>query len=154
MLPGHLKTVFVDPFKNKIDVSAEPSDKEALKIYRPGSENDITSAIISQFIKDGHLRVVKKEAADLIVTGELADYYKQALRYDRQENIEEYRIIVVVNMELKDTVKNKIMWKENNFVGYHTYRLTGPFASNEDTAREEAIKDLAQKIVEKVIEGW
>lgn len=154
LLPAYLRTIYVDSFQNKIDVSAEPSDKERYKIYRPGIENDITRAVIDRFIFDGHLRIVGKNDANLILTGELVDYYKQPLRYDRQENIEEYRIIVVVNLELKDLVKNRLTWKETNFVGYHTYRLTGPFATNEDSARAEAVKDLAQKVVEKVIEGW
>ncbi len=154
LLPSRLKTVYIEDFKNKIDISSEPSDKEGYKIYRPGVETDVTKAIIDQFIIDGYLQVVEKDDADLILSGELMDYYKQPLRYDKFDNVEEYRIIVTVNMELKDTVKDRVMWEESNFIGYDTYRLTGPFASTEDNARQEAISDLAKKVVEKVIEGW
>lgn len=154
LLPSHLKTVYVENFQNKIDISKEPSDKHQYRIYRAGTENDITQEIIDKFIFDGNLRIVEEGEANLLLTGELVDYYKQPLRYDRLDNVEEYRIIVSVNMELKDVVKNEIMWKERGFIGYDTYRLTGSFASSEDEAREGAIEDLASKVVEKVIEGW
>lgn len=154
LLPSNLKTIHVEDFANKIDISAEPSDKDGYKIYRVGIETDVTKAIIDQFIFDGHLRIVERKDADLVLSGELVDYYKQPLRYDKFDNIEEYRIIITVNMELKDMADEKVMWKESGFIGYETYTLTGDFATSEDAAREKAVKDLAGKIVEKVIEGW
>ena len=123
-------------------------------VYRAGLENDVTKKIVDQFIFDGHLQIVDKEDADLVLVGAIVDYYKQPLRYDKFDNVEEYRIIVTVNFEVKDIIKNKIFCKEQSFIGYDAYRLTGQLASSEDAAREGAIKDLAQKIVEKVIEGW
>ncbi|MBL7068541.1 MAG: LptE family protein [Candidatus Omnitrophica bacterium] len=154
LLPSHLKTIYVEDFKNKIDVSTEPSDKEGYRIYRAGLENEVTSKIIDLFIQDGHLQIVDDYQANLVLTGELLDYYKQPLRYDKFDNVEEYRIIVTVSMVLRDIVKDRIMWKEDEFIGYDTFRLTGGFASSEDEARAGAIKDLAEKVVEKVVEGW
>jgi len=154
LLPSHLKTIYVKDFKNKIDISTEPSDREEYRIYRAGIESEVTSKIIDQFIRDGNLRVVDNYDADLVLSGELLDYYKQPLRYDKFDNVEEYRIIVTISMVLKDVVKDRIMWKEGKFIGYDTFRLTGSFASTEDEARAGAIKDLAEKAVEKVVEGW
>ena len=154
LLPDYLKTIYVEDFKNKIDVSTEPSGDKAFRIYRPGAENDITSAIIDQFIFDGNLRIVDREDADLVLSGELIDYYKQPLRYDRFDNVEEYRVIITVNMKLEDRVKNNMMWVQDGFIGYDTYRLSGAFVSSEEEAREGAIKDLAARVVEKVIEAW
>ena len=154
LLPTRLKTVYVENFANKIDVSNEPSDKRGYKIYRPQVDTDVTKAIIDQFIFDGHLQIVDKDGADLTLSGELIDYYKQPLRYDRLDNVEEYRIIITVNIELKDNTEEKFLRKEDGFIGYDTYRLTGAHASSEENARAGAIKDLAEKIVEKTIEGW
>ncbi len=153
-LPTHLKTIYVEDFKNEIDISTEPSDKREYSIYRAGIETEVTSMIIDRFIYDGNLQIVDKEEADIILTGNLLDYYKQPLRYDKFDNVEEYRIILTVAMELKDIVKGESMWTENKFIGYDTYRLTGGFASTEEEARTGAIKDLAEKVVEKVVEGW
>jgi len=154
LLPDHLKTIHVDNFLNKIDPSTEPSDKYGYKIYRPGVENEITQAIIDQFIFDGNLRVVKEEEADLVLTGDLIDYYQQPLRYSRSDSIEEYRIIITVNMKLMDTVKGVEMWSQKGFIGYDTYRLTGEYTKTEYDAAIGAIEDLAKKTVEKVVEAW
>jgi len=154
LLPDNLKTIYIDNFKNEISVSSEPSGKHGFRIYRPGVENEITAAIIDQFIFDGLLQAVSNDSADLILSGELIDYYKEPLRYDKFDNVEEYRIIVTINMKLFDTTHNKAMWEAKNFIGYDTYRLTGAFATGEGEAREGAIKDLAQKVSEKVVEAW
>lgn len=154
LLPSRLRTVYVKDFENKIDISTEPSDKDGYRIYRAGVENDITQEIIDEFIFDGNLRIVSEDEADLILKGELLDYYKQPLRYDRFDTVEEYRVIVTVNIELLDTAEDKVMWKEENFTGFDSYRLTGSFAGTEEDARDSAINDLAKKIVEKTIEGW
>jgi len=154
LLPSHIKTIYIENFKNKIDISDEPSDKHGYRIYRVGLENEITEKIIDQFIFDGHIRIVDKDDADIILEGELLDYYKQPLRYDKFDNVEEYRIIVTVNLEATDIVKGKRMWKETNFIGFDTYRLTGGFARSEQEAQDGAIDDLSKKIVEKVVEGW
>ncbi len=154
LLPPHLKTIYVDDFDNSIDPSREPSDKHGAILYRPGVETEITQTIIDQFLFDGNLRVVGREDADIALTGEIVDYYKQPLRYDNFDNVEEFRVIVTVNMKLVDLVGDKVMWKENGFIGYDSYRLSGAFATDEDRAREGAVKDLAEKVVERVVEAW
>lgn len=154
LLPSHLKTIYVDNFANKIDISREPSDKYGYEMYRSGMESDITKAVINKFIFDGNLSIVRSEEADLILTGELINYTKEPLRYDTSDNVEEYRVLVSVNMELKDTTTGKSMWKENGFTGESTYWITGPVAKSENSAVQAAIDDLADRIVEKTTEGW
>ncbi len=154
LLPGYLKTIHVDNFKNLIDITDEPTDKVGYRIYRPELEIEVTNAIIDQFIFDGHLLIVDEDEADLVLTGDLIDYYKQPLSYTSMDDVEEYRIIIAVNMVLKDKVRDRIRWKENNFIGYDTYRLQAPIDRTEEQARLGAIDDLADKTVEKVVEGW
>jgi hypothetical protein len=154
LLPSHLKTIYIDDFKNSIDLSREPSDKHGAILYRPGVENDITQAVIDQFIFDGNLRIASKDDADLVLTGKIVDYYKQPLRYDKFDNVEEFRVIVTVDMKLYDEIKGTVMWDVDGFIGYDSYRLTGAFATDEEAARDGAIKDLAEKIVEKAVEVW
>ncbi len=154
LLPDNLKTIYVDNFKNGISVSSEPSGQHGFRLYRPGVENEVTAAIIDQFIFDGLLQIVNNDNADLVLSGELIDYYKDPLRYDKFDNVEEYRIIVTIKMKLFDNTQNKVMWEVNNFIGYATYRLTGAFAADEEEARETAVKDLAEKVSEKVVEAW
>ena len=85
---------------------------------------------------------------------EATDFRKEALRYDANNNIEEYRIALVVNLELTDQKSEKAVWTEGGFSGEAVYRTSGSLAKSETTAIRDAAKDLARRIVERTVEGW
>ena len=74
LLPSHLKTIYVDNFKNKIDIGKEVTEVSRYTLYRPGLENDVTSEIINRFAFDGNLKIESKKSADLILKGDLINY--------------------------------------------------------------------------------
>ncbi len=154
LLPSNIKTIYVKTFTNKIDITAEVSEISRYRIYAPFLEVDITKEIIDRFIYDGNLQVVEKENADLILRGELIDYNRQSLRYDVNDEVEEYRLSLVVDLSLYDSRKEENMWEEKGFIGDSTYFTSGSLAKSEDTALNEAIGDLARRIVERTVEGW
>ena len=154
LLPTRLQTVYVENFRNMIDVDKEVTEASRYTLYRPGLENDITEAVVNRFVFDGNLKIEDKEKADLILNGSLLAYLQDALRYDENDDVEVYRIKIIVDIELIDTETDEQMWEEKGFVGEETYKTTGQFATSEDVARDEAIEDLARRIVERTIEGW
>ncbi|MBL7071466.1 MAG: hypothetical protein ISS26_04775 [Candidatus Omnitrophica bacterium] len=154
LLPPDIKTIYVDNFNNSIEIDQEVTDEARYTLYRPGLENDVTNIVVDRFIFDGNLKVANKDNADLILSGELIEYRQEALRYDSDDNVEEYRVKVVVNVQVKDVAKDKLMWEEAGFTGESTYMTVGRFVVSEDTARENALEDLARRIVERTIEGW
>ena len=91
LLPPQFKTIYVDNFVNKINVTAESSDARAFRGYRPGMEIEVTRAIRDKYVFDGNLKVTDDKNADLILKGEFTDFRNEALRYDRNNNIQEYR---------------------------------------------------------------
>jgi outer membrane lipopolysaccharide assembly protein LptE/RlpB len=154
LLPEDLKTICVDNFVNKIPVTTETTDERMYRGYKPGMEYDVTKAVVNRFIFDGNLKVTEKKNADLILTGELIDYKKESLRYDTNDNVEEYRIRLVTNLELWDVKNKAVLWRENNFAGESTYRTGGSLAQSETNAIRDAESDLARRIVERTVEAW
>jgi len=154
LLPPELKSIHVENFENKIHITEEQTDTRMYRGYKPGLEKDITKETIDKFLFDGNLKVANDESADLILKGELVDYRKEALRYDRNDNVEEYRILLVANIELIDTKTGKTMWSETNFSGEATYRTSGSLAKGESASIKDATQDLARRIVERTVEGW
>lgn len=124
------------------------------KIYRPMLEQEITKAVISKFIFDGNLRPAEKESADLLLKGELMEFRRDPVRYTENNDVEEYRLNIIVNLSMWDNHKNELLWQEQNFTGDTTYFTTGTQAVSEDTAVNAAIKDLARRIVERTVEQW
>lgn len=154
LLPSDLKTVYVENVKNSIKVTDEQSELRMYRGYRPGMETELTRAIIDRYLFDGNLKIALEDKADLILKTELIDYKRDSLRYDSNSNVEEYRIKIIVNMQLENTKTGTILWTEGGFAGETTYRVSGPGAKTETMAITDAEVDLARRIVERTIEAW
>ena len=154
LLPSNLKTIYVDNFKNEINISNEVTESSRYTLYRPGIEDEITNALVNRFVFDGNLKIATEKNADLILRGKLTAYKQEALRYDRDDNVQEYRVRITINMELENTLNHKISWTETGFAGESTYNTEGRLATSESAAAEEAIEDLVRRVVERTVECW
>jgi hypothetical protein len=154
MIAPNIKTIYIKPFENKINFGAEDSTYSKLRTYYPRLEADITNAVVDRFIVDGNLKVVKEENADVILNGELVEYRRSVLRYDESENVEEYRLDIIVNISLRNVKEQENIWTENGFTGETTYFVSGSQAKSESSAIKDGIIDLARRIVERTVENW
>jgi len=149
-LAGHLNTIHVEAFDNKIAYTSSTSKS----IYFPLLEVDIRNAIIDRILFDGNLKIADAGQSDLVLKGELIGYEKQPLRFTDGDDVEEYRIHVIVSLKLWDNSKNALRWSESRFVGESTYFVRGSQVTSEESAVNEAIADLARRIVERTVEDW
>ena len=159
MLYGKYSTIYITPFLNKVDITQEGYSANKYHIYRPMLETDITKNVINRYLFDGNLKPAKEDQADLVLKGELIEYRKDPLSYTaNNEDVTEYRINIYVNLSLWDKKENKLLWQENNFNGNYSYFTS--FASgnvvvvSEDAAVNNAVEDLARRIVERTVEQW
>ena len=153
-LAPHLKTVYIKPFANKIDVTRLSSGDERFPIYRHQMEVDLTKAVISRYQFTGLLRPARAEQADCRLEGELIDFRRDALRYNASSQVEEWRLNLVVNLRFVDQTTDTVLWEENGFTGDTTYFALGTTAESESGALDRAVTDLARRIVERSVESW
>jgi len=158
MISNKFKTIYIVPFVNKIDVTQEADTGSKYRLYKPMLETDVTRAVTNKFLFDGNLRPAKEESADLVLKGELVEFRRDPLRYTDGDEVEEYRLNLIVNIRLWDQKESQLVWEENNFTGDYTYFTNFAPASavkkSDDTAATEAISDLARRIVERTVEEW
>lgn len=163
MIYGKYKTIYIAPFLNKVDITQEAYTANKYRIYRPMLETDITRKVINKYLFDGNLKPVKEGQADLVLKGELIEYRKDPLTYTSSgEDVTEYRINIYVDLSLWDTGENKLLWQENNFNGNYSYFVStstinpgnNVIVVSESTAVNNAIEDLARRIVERTVEQW
>ncbi len=154
LITNQFKTIYVQPFVNKVDITNEAYQENRYRIYRPTLESDVTQAVINRYLLDGNLRPAKQEDADLVLKGELVEFRRDPLSYSDSDTVTEYRLNIVVNLTLLDKKENKTLWSENNFTGDTTYFTTGANAKTEDTAINDALTDLGRRIVERTVEQW
>jgi hypothetical protein len=154
LLPPELNSIHVANFVNKIDPTREVSDKRMSYSYWPGLENQITRAVIDGFIFDRHLDVKPESKAVLALKGELTDFRQYPLSYDGADNVRELRVQILVNLELYNNETGELMWREDNFMGWSSYDLSGSDTRNEAEGIRAAVKDISLRIVERVVENW
>ena len=154
LIANQYRTIRIPPFSNKIDITLEGDTQSRYKVYRPMLETEVSKAVVDRFMFDGSLKVSSSDASDLVLEGELIEFRRDPLRFTSSNDVEEYRLNIVVNIRLRDSAKNALLWEERSFTGDATYFVSGIKAKSEDTAITDAIKDLARRIVERVVEQW
>lgn len=158
MISSKFRTIYVTPFMNKVDITSDVYSSNKYRVYRPMLESEVTRAVNNKFLFDGNLKPTKQELADVVLKGELVEFRRDPLRYTENNEVSEYRINVVVNINLWDNRENKLIWEENNFTGDTTY-FTSYYSvaserKEESVAVTDAINDLARRIVERAVEQW
>ncbi len=148
------RTLHVRAFANKVDTTSEESVGSRFQTYYPLLENRVTNAVVDRFIYDGELRVVPEDEADLVLSGDLVHYRRESLRDANDDTPQEYRISIFVNIKLTDTKTGKVLWEKTNFAGDTSYYTTGSYVKSEAQALEDAVADLARRIVETTVEIW
>ena len=143
LLPGHIKTVAIPVFGNET--------------VEYGLEQELTEAVVDKFVADGHLKVVPEKDADSVILARIREYQNQVFGYDRQEQAQEYQVVIRISVVFKDVVKNKIRWEETSMVETSRYYVTpiaGQEASTEEVGRQKAIAALADNILTRTVQGW
>lgn len=149
LLPSKYRTIFIEPFKNKVSFAQSHSNS-----YIPLLEVKAKDAMANRFLFDGHLRIGEEQTSDLVLKGELIGLERQELRITENQDVQEFRINIIMDLTLWDPVDQKEVWHEPNFVGEASYFVSGPLAKSESAAVEDALNDLARRAVERTLEDW
>ncbi len=153
-LASHLKTIYVKPFTNRIDFTELTTGNDRFPLYRHRMEADITNEVINRYQFTGLLRPASLERADCRLEGELVEFRRDPLRFDASQQVEEWRLNLVVNLRFFDQTKNMLLWEESRLTGDTTYFASGPNTETESSALSRALTDLAKRIVERSVESW
>ena len=142
-LPDHVKTVAVPVFANKTP--------------EPAVENFLTQAVIRAFSTNGRLRVVRPEEADAILEGEVVGYEVQALAFDPRASIQQYRLVVTMNLRFRDVRRNALLFEQARFQEKADFRVIGVVSqtiSREESALQAAAVDIARAIVSLAVDRF
>jgi len=151
----HLRTVYVKPFVNKIDVTRlTASSRDRFPIYRHQMEVDLTNEVVRRYQFTGLLRPSSAQRADSRLEGELVEFRRDALRYNASQQVEEWRLNIVVNLRFIEQNTQTVLWEEPGFTGDTTYFALGASVESESDALSRALTDLARRIVERSVEDW
>ncbi len=156
-LPGGVRTIAIEEFENQTGQVILPSllHEELRRAFR----------------LDGRLTVVDESSgADAVLSGAITDYTKQPARFDPNNVVEEYRLRMVTDLSLIDQQNKMFLWAEKGprstaarggsvrklerFLNFAVVPAEAVQAETEQDAQRRMVREFAQDIVLKVIEGW
>lgn len=146
------KSVYVRPVVNDIKMTGETQENDKFRSVPPLLENEFTTALLDRFNLDGSLKVVDESRADLIVEASLLDYYRESIRFDDDEDIEEQRLKLIFTFDTYDSSGELI--KSKKISANEDYATSGSNARTEEAAINDLMEDAARRLVEDIIEAW
>ena len=135
-LPSHIQTVSVPIFRNTT--------------REPGVESLITRAVVEAFSTNGRLKVVGSSQADAILDGEITGYSVSSIAFDKDSNVRLYRLIVTVNLRMRDVKRNALLFQQSGVQEQSDFRVLGQVSqtiSREETALRGAATEIGRAIV-------
>lgn len=137
-LPPHLKTVAIPLFENQTSEF--------------GISEQLTDIIIDQFNGDGSLKMTEGSNADVYIQGSIVSISDRAGAFNRQEQVEDIKIYVTVQVECTDQVKRQQMWSER-VTQYGSYDPAEGIEGRE-LAYDEAFEKISEQILNKTVSNW
>lgn len=127
------------------------------KTFESEAERIFTHAFVNEFIKSRRLQVVSESEADLVLRGTLKKLVEDTIAYNRDDKALEYRMDVVMDIQLERRATGEVLWKRKNM------RHSEEFPVGDDIVLSEAAKraalerlaaDLAERIHDSIIQGF
>jgi Lipopolysaccharide-assembly len=135
-LPSHINSVAVPIFRNRTP--------------EPAIESLITRAVVEAFSTNGRLKVVSRGQADAVLDGEITGYNVSSIAFDRDANVRQYRLLVTVNLRMRDVRRNTVLFQQNDVREQADFRVQNAVSqtiSREETALRAAAVDIGRAIV-------
>jgi hypothetical protein len=132
------KTVYVDTFDNKT-------------FYR-GFENSLTRALVNQINTNTHMRIVPRNQADTVISGQITDFKQVVLTEDLNNNVRESQVTAYVDMTWTDRRTGAVIKKVHNHTCSEDIKVA--LGQTLETESAELFRDLAQELVEQLEKDW
>jgi outer membrane lipopolysaccharide assembly protein LptE/RlpB len=135
-LPSHINTVAVPIFKNRTP--------------EPAIEGFITRAVVEAFSTNGRLKVVSSDQADAVLDGEITSYSVSSIAFDKDANVRQYRLVLVVNLRMRDVRRGGVLFQQNDVreqADFRVQNVVSQTISREETALRAAAVDIGRSIV-------
>lgn len=142
-LPANIKKIAIPVFENRTN--------------EPATEETITSIVIREFINDGRLKVVSMNDADAVLRCRITSFEQKPLSIDQNRQVIEYRVILKVDVDLEGLAEKKSLQRQELESSKASYIVTDDIIANKiakEGAIRKASKDLAEEIINRVIEGF
>jgi len=115
---------------------------------------DIAEGIIEALQIDNTLKVVDEGSADSILSGKVLRYHlKEVAARGTDLTVNEYQVQISVQLDFLVRSTGEALFSKKRFNGTGNYVLEDD-ATDEETARKEALTEIVKDILAQVVEDW
>lgn len=118
-----------------------------------GVKEQMTDAVIAQFNRDNTLKIADRRTAESTLTGTLLKVEERAGAFSREENVQEIRVYVTVNVKYEDNKKRRTIWEEQ-ITQFGAYAPSGAGSNDRAAALKDAVDKIALQVLNKTVAGW
>jgi len=140
-LPDHIRTIYIAPFENQTD--------------KPELDPQVFRELNDKLPKALGLRIAPERTADLVVSGKIMRYDDVASNYRPGQqssiDVEQQQVSISLTVQMLDVRDNLIRFESTSLVGRGEYR---PSSGTDEKARETAIQQIVQQIVDGAQSQW
>lgn len=143
LLPGHIRSIAVplpENRTNRSDLAAALAD-----------------SLTEAFLNDQTLKVIGEREADSVVEGIVLEYRREPFTFDAQENVQTYRVEIVMEARFVDVRKNQVIWERKRLSQWDTYNFAsvgGQAPETEETGIGRVLAKLTDDIVNQTLQAW
>jgi len=141
LLPSNIQKLALRPVVNKTQ--------------QFGLEDKLLLAVRDEFLRDARYPLVPEAESNGIVWITITRYILTPIMYDATLAPTNYKLRILVDVQMVDRSTNQALWEEKNLEGSLTYpasTLAGGLT--EEAAREQIWTVLAPMIVKRVVNGF
>ena len=143
-LPDHIKQVAIPLFENQTQ--------------QPDIAQRITEQVTNELInRGGYSATSRPEDAQAVLLGTVLTYRTRPVGIDESGRATRYEITIQVGAELRDTVQNITLWKDEHFLFRQQYDVTAEdieFFDRSTLAIDLVSADFARSVVATILEGF
>jgi len=140
-LPANVRSVAIGPIANST--------------FRPGLQGLLGDAVHQRLLADGRVRVRPSPEADAILETVITGYGVEGVAWDVNGVARRFRVQVTAGMTLRDGHTQRLLISDG--VAGEAYFTAGtgvgPTLAAEDEAARRALRDLADRVATRIIEG-
>lgn len=122
----------------------------------PGIEFQVTNAVINKFGTDGTLETKQSVHADSELEIVIVEYDRVPLRSTQQDVLvtAEYRLLITAEIKFTNRRTSQVIISKERILGDTEFFVVQDLNEGQRQAIPLAAEDLADKIVNRIVEGW
>lgn len=139
-LPPTVKTIAIGTLRNRT--------------FRPSIQPALKEALVRRFAADARIRIVE-EGADALLEGAIEGFGEEPLTFDSTDTALRLRVTISFSFTLTDRSKDTVVLRDGvTGVAYYIAAPgVTPTRAAEDEATLRAVADLAERVVNRVVDG-